>query len=312
MQNPDTLKAVVTGGAGFIGSHITEELLARGYRVVVVDDLSTGSLENINGLDGLGRLEFIQGSVTDAALLESTLQGAAFVFHQAAIPSVPLSVEHPLPTNEANVTGTLNVLNAARTAGVRKVVYASSSSVYGDTPILPKREDMPPSPLSPYAVSKLAGEYYCAAFNAVYGLPAVSLRYFNVYGPRQSAISAYAAVIPKFIEAVKAGRPPLIFGDGTQTRDFTFVKDVVQANLSAALSPAVGVYNIGCGQRVSLNQLALQVLSLLARPDLVPVHDVSRPGDVAHSLADISRAWEAFGYQPEYSLEQGLRLTAGV
>jgi len=232
-----------------------------------------------------------------------------YIFHQAAIPSVPRSISDPLSTNHANVNGTLSVLVAARDAGVKKVVYASSSSVYGDTPTLPKVEEMVPNPLSPYAVSKMAGEHYCAAFTASYGLATTSLRYFNVYGPRQAADSAYAAVIPKFISLIKKGKPPQIFGDGCQSRDFTFIKDVVRANILAAQSPETGAYNIGSGMRISLSELCSQMLKMMDRTDITPVYASPRPGDVLHSLAEISLAKIAFGYNPLYSLEQGLKAT---
>jgi UDP-glucose 4-epimerase len=306
MENKIKPKAVVTGGAGFIGSHIAEALLERGYCVTVIDDLSSGKLQNIDAFMSSNNLEFIQGSITETDLLRQTFAGARFVFHQAAVPSVPRSIEHPLRTHEVNVTGTLNVLLAARDAGVKKVVYASSSSVYGDTPTLPKREDMPPAPQSPYAVSKLAAEYYCRVFDYVYHLPTACLRYFNVYGPRQSADSQYAAVIPKFIERIEQGLPPVIFGDGEQTRDFTFVKDVALANIMSAESAATGIFNIGSGSCVSLNELARLLLDLMHRLDLRPVYEKDRPGDVKHSLADISRAG-TFGYAPSCSLEAGLR-----
>jgi UDP-glucose 4-epimerase len=299
-------KAVVTGGAGFIGSHIAEALLERGYRVTVVDDLSSGNLHNIDTLIPSANLEFIPGSITDIAILQKTFTGAQFIFHQAAVPSIPRSIDKPLRTHEVNVTGTLNVLIAARDAGVKKVIYASSSSVYGDTPTLPKREDMPPAPQSPYAVSKLAAEYYCRVFDQVYHLPTACLRYFNVYGPRQSADSQYAAVIPKFIERIRQGQPPVIYGDGQQTRDFTFVKDVALANIMSAESEATGIFNIGSGARVSLNELAHLVLVLMNRPDILSVYEKDRAGDVKHSLADISRA-ETFGYAPSCNLEAGLR-----
>ena len=308
-------RIVVTGGAGFIGSHLVEELIRRGNQVIVLDDLSTGKLENIKHLiEQPGHPErfrntpqFIRGSVTDLPLLRKVFQGIDYVFHQAAIPSVPRSVENPRATHEANITGTLNVLLASRDNGVKKVIYASSSSVYGDTPTLPKTEDMPPDPQSPYAITKLAGEYYCQVFHHLYGLPTVCLRYFNVYGPRQDPTSQYAAVIPIFIRRVLDNRPPIIFGDGEQTRDFTFVKDVVEANILAAQSDAAGVYNIGTGQRVSINKLAELVIKLVG-DSLEPVHAEPRLGDIRHSLADISRARQ-FGYNPRYNLQQGLTET---
>lgn len=298
-------KVVVTGGAGFIGSNLAEALVEGGYDVVVVDDLSTGRIENLHTLRE--RLELVRGSITNLELLRDVLKGATCVFHQAAIPSVQRSVESPLATNEANVNGTLKVLIAARDCGVEKVVYASSSSVYGDTPELPKREDMVPEPLSPYAVSKLAGEHYCEVFSEVYGLKTVCLRYFNVYGPRQDPTSQYAAVIPSFITRVLDGKPPVIYGDGEQTRDFTFVKDVVRANI-LAMERGEGVLNIACGRRVSINELAHKVMEIVG-VELEPIYESPRQGDVRHSLADISRAKAELGYEPAYDLVEGLKET---
>ncbi len=298
-------KVAVTGGAGFIGSHLAEELVSRCYRVTIVDDLSTGKIENVERLNKRGGVEFVRGSITDLPALRRVFEGARFVFHLAALPSVPRSIKDPLASHEVNATGTLNVLIAARDAGVSKVIYSSSSSVYGDTPVLPKREDMMPHPLSPYAVAKATGENYCQVFELVFGLPTASLRYFNVYGPRQDPDSQYAAVIPRFIKRTRAGEPPIIFGDGEQTRDFTFVKDVVRANILAAESRASGVYNIGSGERVTLNELARLIIRLSGR-DLIPRYGAERPGDIRHSLADISRA-KGFGYQPEYDLDAGLK-----
>ncbi|MCK4221672.1 MAG: NAD-dependent epimerase/dehydratase family protein, partial [Dehalococcoidia bacterium] len=250
-------------------------------------------------------VDFVEGSVTDLALLHDLFPGADCVFHLAAIPSVPRSIENPLASHEANLTGTLNVLVAARDCGVRKLVYASSSSVYGDTPTLPKREDMPPNPQSPYAVAKLAGEHYCRVFQEVYGLPTVCLRYFNVYGPRQDPGSQYAAVIPRFIARVAAGQPPVIFGDGEQTRDFTFIKDAVQANILAAESSATGTFNIGKGERTTINDLAQLTIRLMGN-NVRPIHQAPRPGDIRHSLADVTKSRQ-FGYAPKYSLESGLK-----
>jgi len=298
-------KVVVTGGAGFIGSHVAEELAGRGYHVIIFDDLSTGSMANIEALLKDRHVEFTRGSITDLPALNKVFRGARFVFHLAALPSVPRSVRDPLASHEVNSTGTLKVLLAARDASVRKVIYSSSSSVYGDTPTLPKREDMTPHPQSPYAAAKAAGEHYCQVFEKVYGLPAACLRYFNVYGPRQDPNSQYAAVIPSFIKRTGAGEPPVIYGDGTQTRDFTFVKDTVAANILAAEGEASGVYNIGRGESVSLSELARLVIKLSGR-DLRPIYEGIRPGDVKHSLADITRA-RGFGYDPKFSLEDGLR-----
>jgi UDP-glucose 4-epimerase len=298
---------VVTGGAGFIGSHLAEELLKRDYRVIALDDLSTGKRADIEHITAQDDVQFIEGSVTDLTLLNRLFQDVSYVFHLAAIPSVPRSIENPLASHNVNTTGTLNVLLAAKANKVRKVIYASSSAVYGDTPTLPKREDMSPNPQSPYAVTKLAGEYYCQVFSRVFDLPTVCLRYFNVYGPRQDPGSQYAAVIPRFIDMITKGELPIIFGDGEQTRDFTFVKDAAEANILAAESDAVGVFNIGTGKRVSINELAKLVTGLMHK-DSQPVYQKPRPGDIKHSLADVSKARQ-FGYNPRYNLEEGLRET---
>jgi len=303
-------KVVVTGGAGFIGSHLAEELVNRGYHVVILDDLSTGKRENIEALLKGEDVKFIQGSITDLRLLQGLFQNVDYVFHQAAIPSVPRSIENPTTSHEANITGTLNVLLAARDNGVGKVIYASSCAIYGNTQTLPIREDAPPHPLSPYAVTKLAGEYYCQVFHQVYGLPTVCLRYFNVYGPRQDPDSQYAAVIPRFISRALKGEPPIIYGDGEQTRDFTFVKDVVEANILMAESEATGIFNFASGESVSINRLA-EVIIEFSGNALGPTHEAPRPGDIRHSLADISRA-KSFGYGLKWSLEEGLKETVRV
>ena len=299
---------IVTGGAGFIGSHLADELVRRGHRVIILDNRSTGRMSNIEPLLRDGSAEFVQGSITDLPLLRKLFSGADYVFHQAAIPSVPRSVKNPKASHDANVTGTLNVLLAAKDNGIKKVVYASSSSVYGDTPTLPKIEDMIPNPLSPYAVNKLAGEYYCRVFHEIYGLNTVCLRYFNVYGPRQDPNSSYAAVIPLFINNALAGKSPIIFGDGEQSRDFTFVKDVAQANILAVESKTTGIFNIGGSKRVTINQLAHLIIKFVGKGAVKPIYKDRRPGDIAHSLADISKA-RAFGYHPKYSLDDGLKET---
>jgi UDP-glucose 4-epimerase len=307
-RHGDLLKYIVTGGAGFIGSHIVAELAVQGDEVVVLDNLFSGKIENIKPFLTHGNVTFVKGSVTDLDLLKKKFDGADGIFHQAAIASVPRSIANPIATNEANVTGTLNVLVAARDCGIKKVVFASSSSVYGDTPTLPKHEDMKPAPLSPYAVSKLAGEQYLQAFHHVYGLQTISLRYFNVFGPRQDPESEYAAVIPKFITAILNGRPVTIFGDGEQTRDFTFVKDVVQANIKAMEINAQGIFNIACNRHISVNDLAALVMEIAGKT--IPVrHEPVRPGDVRDSLADILRAQKAFGYHPKYTVREGLEET---
>ena len=299
------MKVVVTGGAGFIGSNLAEELLKK-HEVTVIDNLSTGRIDNLDQI--IDKINFIEGSITDLDLLKDAFSGADTVFHEAAIPSVQRSVDNPIASNEANVEGTLKVLVAAKDCNVRKLVYAASSSAYGDTPTLPKYEEMKPNPKSPYAISKLTGEYYCRVFSDVYGLKTACLRYFNVYGPRQNPQSQYAAVIPRFITRILAHEPPVIYGDGEQTRDFTFVKDVVKANILAMQSPAEGVFNIACGQRVSLNDLAGKLMDITGIK-LDPIYEKPRQGDVRDSLADISSAGEKLGYKPNYNLNSGLEGT---
>jgi len=299
-------KVVITGGVGFIGSNLARRL-ARDNQVIIVDDLSTGRMENIEELIKEEKVRFVQGSITDLPLLKELLQGVDYVFHQAALPSVPRSIRYPLACHEVNATGTLNVLLAARDSGVKKVVYASSSSVYGDIPVLPKSEDMTPNPQSPYAVSKLVGEYYCSVFHRIYGLSTACLRYFNVYGPGQNPNSQYAAVIPRFIGRILEGNPPIVFGDGEQTRDFTFINDVVEANILAVKNNANGVFNISAGQRITINKLAATIAKFIGEK-LEPIYQEPRAGDIKHSLADISRA-QGIGYKPRYTLESGLRET---
>jgi nucleoside-diphosphate-sugar epimerase len=302
------MKYIVTGGAGFIGSHIAEHLAHANHEVVILDNLFSGNLKNIEPFLQENAVTFARGSITDLPFLKKTFAGADGIFHEGAIASVSRSIANPIATNEANISGTLNVLVAARDCGVRKVVFASSSSVYGNTPTLPKREDMTPVPLSPYAVSKFTGENYLRVFSEVYGLPSVSLRYFNVFGPRQDPASQYAAVIPNFITKILRHESPIIHGDGGQTRDFTFVKDVVQANIRAMESTAQGVFNVAYCGRIDLIDLAATIMEITGIR--VPLeHDEPRPGDVRDSLADISRAQEAFGYSPEYTVKTGLRET---
>jgi len=300
-------KAIVTGGAGFIGSHLVEELVSEGYQVIILDDLSAGKLENIATLLKSKSAEFIQGSVTDYPGLQKLCAGVTFVFHQAAYNSVAGSIEYPLPVYETNIGGTLKVLMAARDCGVKKVILASSSSVYGNTASMPQNEEMPPSPLSPYALTKLTGEYYSAIFRQIYGLSTVCLRYFNVYGPRQDIHSQYAAAIPTFIQKAYQNLAPVIFGNGEQSRDFVFVKDVVRANMLAARSHAEGIYNVGSGHSITINQLVATILQLMGK-DLTPVHENAQPGEVSQSLADIKRAG-SFGYKPEWPLADGLKET---
>lgn len=299
---------LVTGGAGFIGSHIVEELVKKGERVRVIDNLSTGKLENLKHL--MDKIEFIEGDLRHPEEAAKVVAGADFVLHQAAIPSVPRSVKDPIGTTENNLNGTLHLLMAARDAKVKRVVYASSSSVYGDSPILPKKEELLPAPLSPYAASKLAGEYYCQVFHRVYGLETVSLRYFNVFGPRQDPLSPYAAVIPKFITLALAKRPLVVYGDGEQSRDFSFVANVVQANLRACSSMGVAgeQFNVGCGEQISLNQL-VQALKEIIDPDLKVEYTEPQPGDVRHSLASIEKAQRHMGFEPTIPFVEGLHRT---
>ena len=306
---------LVTGGAGFIGSHVVEALLRRGERVAVIDNFSTGRRTNFEEVAG-GRPagvpapELFEGDIRDGALVRRALKNVTHVLHQAALPSVQRSVEEPLPSHEVNATATLELLLAARDAEVRRVVYASSSSAYGDTPTLPKVESMTPAPLSPYAVSKLAGEYYCRIVTGLYGLETVSLRYFNIFGPRQDPNSQYAAVIPNFVTAALAGRPPVIYGDGLQSRDFTYVENAVAANLLACDAPAAagGAYNVACGTRVTLLDVIRLLSGIVGRP-IAPTHEAPRAGDVKHSLASIEAARRDLGFEPGIGLEEGLRRT---
>lgn len=302
------MKYLVTGGAGFIGSHIADALVESGESVRVLDNLSTGKLDNLRSI--LDRIEMIEGDLRDAETVRQAVSGVDYVLHQGALPSVPRSIADPVEVDTVNVMGTLNVLVAARDEGVKRVVYASSSAVYGDAPVLPKTEKMKPEPKSPYAVSKLAAEQYCHVFTEVYGLETVSLRYFNVFGPRQDPASQYAAVIPIFITALLEGRSPVVYGDGLQSRDFCFVANNVDANLLACTVPHVAepVLNVACGKRCSLLEL-LAVLRQYLEADTGHTHDAARPGDVRHSLADISRAQRVLGYRPKVDLQQGLRRT---
>jgi UDP-glucose 4-epimerase len=301
---------LVTGGAGFIGSNLVHALLRQGMRVRVFDNLSTGRVVNLEDL--VGDIDFVEGDIRDLDAIRGATQGAAVVFHEAAIPSVARSVADPLSSNDVNVTGTLNVLLAARDASVQRVVFASSSSVYGNQDTLPVHEGLLPVPLSPYGVSKLTGEGYLRSFFEVYGLPTVCLRYFNVYGPRQNPRAEYAAVVPKFILAALEAEPMTIFGDGGQTRDFTYVGDVVQANLLAADSTPDawgGVFNTAVGDRHSVNQLAQAVLMSVDHPHAEPVHEPARTGDVRESHADVSAGLRVLGYSPEYRFEDGIART---
>jgi UDP-glucose 4-epimerase len=302
---------LITGGAGFIGSHIAERLLADGHRVRVLDNLSSGKEENLSGLPGSSdRLELVRGDVRNLDQVRAAVKGVEIVFHEAALGSVPRSVDDPVTTHESNMTGTLNVLLAARDAGVRRLVYASSSSVYGETPVLPKKEDMTPQPLSPYALSKLAGEQYCSVFHHVYGFEAVALRYFNIFGPRQDPESQYAAVIPKFVTAMLDGGRPVVYGDGLQSRDFTYVDNVVQANLLASQAKGIAgrAFNVACGGRYTLLDL-LARLNEIAGTKVEPVHQAARAGDVRDSQASVEAAQQAFSYRVTVGFEEGLRRT---
>jgi UDP-glucose 4-epimerase len=299
-------ECLVTGGAGFIGSHLVEALVARGHAVRVLDNFSTGFWENLAAVRD--EIELIEADLTDPEAVRAAARGVELVFHQGALASVPRSVADPAATHQVCATGTLHVLLAARDAGVRRVVYAASSSAYGNAARLPRRESDPVEPLSPYAAAKLAGEHYCAAFHLVYGLETVRLRYFNVFGPRQPPDSPYAAVIPLFLRAALRGQRPVVHGDGLQSRDFTYVEDVVRANLLAADAPGVAgrVYNIACGRRTTLLDLVARIGALLGT-EIRPVHAAARPGDVRHSQADITLARDELGYQPAFDVDEGLR-----
>ena len=302
------MKYLVTGGAGFIGSHIVEALFKQEHEIIILDNLFSGNIENIQPFLQKKNVEFVKGSITDLPLLRKTFKGVDGIFHEAAIASVHQSVLNPLNTHDVNSTGTLHVLLAAEECGVKKVILASSAAIYGDHPLLPKREDMIPMPLSPYAVSKLTGEYYCAVFSQLYGIQTVSLRYFNVFGPRQDPSSEYSGVISKFIAQVKQNKPITIFGNGEQSRDFVFVSDVVSANISAMESGVQGVFNIGCGEQTSLNELA-DLVKNIAGNDVPILYEPPRDGDIKKSFADISRAREMLGYEPEYTVREGLERT---
>ena len=299
---------MVTGGAGFIGSHLVDGLLARGYTVRVIDNLATGRRENIAHV--LDKIEFVEDSILNDDALKRVFTGADYVFHEAAIPSVPKSVKNPLASHEANSTGTLKVLLAARDVGVKRVVYATSSSVYGDTKIFPTPETVPPNPLSPYALQKFTGEKYTTLFYKLYGLETVVLRYFNVFGPRQDPNSEYAAVIPKFIRLLKNGQTPTIFGDGSTSRDFTFVTDVVDANIRAADTRAAAgeVFNCAGGKPTSLNQL-VEVLQKLLGTNVKPLYQDFRVGDIKDSYADASKAERILGFKTNVPFEEGLKRT---
>ncbi|HKC65096.1 MAG TPA: SDR family oxidoreductase [Pyrinomonadaceae bacterium] len=300
---------LVTGGAGFIGSHIAQALASNGARVRVIDNLSTGHRENLEEVRG--EIDFHEASLADADALRRALEDVEIVFHEAAIPSVPRSVKNPVETHVACVDATFSLLNMAREKGVRRVVYAASSSAYGDQLQLPKTEEMRPDPLSPYAAAKLVGEYYCQVFTRSYNLETVSLRYFNVFGPRQDPSSEYSGVISRFTSALLSGERPIIYGDGEQSRDFTYIADVVAANLLAAeTTKGIGqIINVARGERISLNELLNTMKKITGRMDVQPEYREPRAGDVRHSLADIRRARATLGYEPRVGLEEGLRKT---
>ena len=299
-------KIVITGGAGFIGSNLADELITDN-QVTIIDDLSTGILDNITEIITSKNVKFIRGTILDRELLQNIFKGADIVFHLAAISSVVRSINDPLFTNEVNISGTLNVLIAAKNNKVKKMVFASSSAIYGDGLVLPVKENMIPDVQSPYALTKLTGEYYCRLFYELYSLPTICLRYFNVYGPRQNPNSEYSAVIPSFISNVLRNHPPVIYGDGNQTRDFVFISDVVKANIVAAESEATGVFNIGSGCSTSINELARRIIAI-SDSKLQPLYKESRVGEVRNSLADLTLA-NGIGYKPNSSLENGLRIT---
>ncbi|MEM3373789.1 MAG: SDR family oxidoreductase [Candidatus Woesearchaeota archaeon] len=302
------MKYIVTGGAGFIGSHIVERLVNEKKEVLVLDDLSTGKLDNIRLF--LDKLTFVKGTILDLNILRSLIKEGDIIFHQAAIPSVSRSLKEPILSNKVNVEGTLNLLVVAKEKKAKRFIFASSSSIYGDSEKLPKNENMPPNPKSPYALSKYTAETYVILFNKLYGLETVSLRYFNVFGPRQDPESEYAAVIPKFIKIMINNESPIIFGDGKQTRDFTYVSNVVDANILASVSEkAIGkIINVACGERYSLIDL-VNILNKKLQKNIKPVFNDERKGDVKHSLADISSAKELLGYVPKINFERGIELT---
>lgn len=304
-----TSKVLVTGGAGFIGSNLADDLIRQGAKVVIIDNLVTGFRENLEEITG--DFDFIEGDLNDPAALKKALEGVEIVFHEAALPSVPRSVADPAETHQACVNGTFSLLLGSKEAGVKRVIYAASSSAYGDQATLPKVESMRPEPLSPYSAAKLVGEYYCSVFNQVYGLETLSLRYFNVFGPRQNPSSQYSGVISRFIDALMKDEPPVIYGDGEQTRDFTYITNVTDANIKAAQTTLGlgGVANVANGERVSLNEL-LEVMKLVTgENDVVPIYEDARKGDVVHSQADNTRAREWFGYEKLVGLEEGIAKT---
>lgn len=302
------MKFLVTGGAGFIGSNIASELLEKGYSVRILDNFSSGKRENLKGMEN--DIELIEGDIRSYHIVQDSLKDIDIVLHQAALPSVPRSIKDPITTNDVNINGTLNILEAAVNLKVKRVVYASSSSVYGDNPVLPKVETMIPNPLSPYAVSKLTGEKYCNVFSRIYGLETVCLRYFNVFGPRQDPASQYSAVIPKFIKAINQNKQPVIYGDGEQSRDFTYISNVVQANILAATADCESGISVNCAVsgQITLNELIREMNKLMDK-DIKPVYEGPRAGDIKHSYADINLAEKTLGYKPVVSFQEGLKKT---
>jgi UDP-glucose 4-epimerase len=302
------MEFLVTGGAGFIGSHLVERLVRDGRQVRVVDNFMTGNRDHLRTF--ADKIELVEADLADPAVCERACRGVRVVFHQAALPSVPKSVDDPVRSHRSNLEATLNLLVAARAARVSRFVYAASSSAYGESPELPKVESMPACPLSPYAVQKLASEHYCTVFARCYGLQTISLRYFNVFGPRQDPASQYAAAVPAFITAILGDTPPTVYGDGLQTRDFTYIDNVVQANLLAASAPTtIGeVLNIACGERITINDLINQINGIVGKR-VTPRHVPERPGDIKHSWADIDLAARLIGYRPTVTLADGLRRT---
>ncbi len=303
------IRSLVTGGAGFIGSHMVQALLKKGHRVRVLDNFSTGKHENLAPVRE--SIEILEGDLANQKTVQQSVKEIDFIFHMGAMPSVARSVEDPLLVHQANVQGTLHLLLAAREAKAKRLVYSSSSSIYGDQPELPKKEEMTPDPLSPYALSKLSGEYYCSIFHSIYGVPTISLRYFNVFGPRQDPNSLYSAVIPRFVTKLLSKSSPIIYGDGKQTRDFTFIEDVIQANLKASEAPSNTLgkaFNIAGGKSYSLLQLLGEIQKILGIT-IQPSFEPARSGDIRDSLASIQKAKEAFEFNPTHTLQQGLEKT---
>jgi len=302
------LRFLVTGGAGFIGSNIVKKLVEKDYSVKVLDNFATGQRSNLEPF--LKDIELIEGDIRDFWTVAKATKGIDYILHQAALPSIPRSIDNPLTTTEVNINGTLNILEAARFNEVQRIVYASSSSVYGDSPVMPKEESMKPIPKSPYAITKLAGEEYCMNFYQLYGLETVALRYFNVFGPRQNPFSQYSAVIPKFINMLKANKKPTIWGDGETSRDFTYIDNVVDANILACEKKAAAgnVINVACNKAYTLNELA-EKLNKIIGTDISPSHGPDKIGDIKHSLADISKAREILSYEPEIDFDKGLEKT---